>query len=172
MEIVLKDMDGNDILTPTLYQWDVGVPIIITGITYDTSTQTPYLHFYNTTRKHVYVIGAETEGNALVYDSTNHTLTCQVPNRLLMEPYPITVHVYLTSGESEANAGDYTEGMTVFTASIGVEPRMNTGGYSEAAEYAIQHDSDIDTDAWFAGLVSNIADAVYDMIESAEGESF
>jgi len=128
MEIVLKDRDQNDILSPTLTQWDQGVIIMIRDFLYPTGEQHPYLHFYNTTKQHFYAIGDQTEGNQLVVDTTNHTLTCRIPNQLLTEPYPITVHVYLTSGGSVIDNNTSVEARTVYTATIGVEPRMRPDG--------------------------------------------
>lgn len=128
MEIVLKDRDQNDILSPTLTQWDQGVIIMIRDFLYPTGEQHPYLHFYNTTKQHFYAIGDQTDGNQLLIDDTNHTLTCRIPNQLLTEPYPITVHVYLTSGGSVVSNDMSVEARTVYTATIGVEPRMKPDG--------------------------------------------
>lgn len=128
MEIVLKDKDQNDILSPTLTQWDQGVTIMIRDFLYPTDEQRPYLHFYNSTKQHFYAIGEQTEGNELQVDTEEKTLTCRIPNQLLTEAYPITVHVYLTSGGSATNIDNTFEAHTVYTATIGVEPRMKPDG--------------------------------------------
>ena len=131
MEIVLKDQDQNDILSPTLTQWDQGVTIMIRDFLYPLDGIHPYLHFYNVTKQHIYAVGTQTEANRLVYDETHKTLTCEIPNQLLMEPYPIIVHVYLTEGGAALNADTHMSAMTVFTATIGVEPRMRPDSYEE-----------------------------------------
>lgn len=116
MEIVLKDRDGNDILSPTLTQWDQGVTIQIRDFYYSTSEwQYAYLHFYNSTKREIY---------AQIPTRTYTTLTAEIPNQLLREPYPITAHVYVASGEVATNPDAKVEARTVFTATIGVEPRM------------------------------------------------
>ena len=131
MEIVIKDRDNNDVLSPTVTQWDQGVPIMIRDFLYPLDNQYPYLHFYNTTKSHIYAVGTQTSGNKLVVDSINHTLTCEIPNQLLMEPYPITVHVYIMGGGAATSVDSHVEAMTVFTGTISIETRMRPDAYEE-----------------------------------------
>lgn len=122
MEIVLKDRDGNDILSPTLTQWDQGVPIEIRDFYYN--PEFVFLHFYNSTKQAIY--SPETQFNA-----TAHTITAEVPNQLLREPYPITVHVYKSDGGSATDPDEPVHAQTVFTATINVEPRMKPDDFEE-----------------------------------------
>lgn len=129
MEIVLKDRDGNDILSPTLTQWDQGVTIQIRDFYYSTEEwQYAYIHFYNSTK---HVIYAQTPNR------TGDTLTTEVPNQLLREPYPITAHVYVTNGDVATDPDAHVAARTVFTAMIGVEPRMRPDDF-EAVDNAGQ----------------------------------
>ena len=125
MEIVLKDRDGNDILSPTLTQWDQGVPIEIRDFYYN--PEFVFLHFYNSTKQAIY--SPETQFNA-----TAHTITAEVPNQLLREAYPITVHVYKsdcgTSSDPDSS-NNAVHAQTVFTATINVEPRMRPDDFEE-----------------------------------------
>lgn len=122
MEIVLKDRDGNDILSPTLTQWDQGVPIEIRDFYYN--PEFVFLHFYNATKQAIY--SPETQFNA-----TAHTITAEVPNQLLREAYPITVHVYKSDGGSATDPDEPVHAQTVFTATINVEPRMRPDDFEE-----------------------------------------
>lgn len=122
MEMVLKDRDGNEILSPRLTQWDQGVPIVIRDY-YETAPYV-YLHFYNTTKREIY-------SQTPLYDSAAHTLTTEVPNQLLREPYPITAHVYIADGGSATDPGTPNKTRTVFTATIGVDPRMQPDDFEE-----------------------------------------
>ena len=125
MEIVLKDRDGNDILSPTLTQWDQGVPIEIRDFYYN--PEFVFLHFYNSTKQAIY--SPETQFNA-----TAHTITAEVPNQLLREAYPITVHVYKsdcgTSSDPDSS-NNAVHAQTVFTATINVEPRMRPDDFED-----------------------------------------
>ena len=122
MEIVLKDRDGNDILSPTLTQWDQGVPIEIRDFYYN--PEFVFLHFYNSTKQAIY-------SQPVTPNVSTHTLTTEVPNQLLREPYPITVHVYKSDGGSATNPDDPVHAQTVFTATINVEPRMKPDDFEE-----------------------------------------
>lgn len=122
MEIVLKDRDGNDILSPTLTQWDQGVPIEIRDFYYN--PEFVFLHFYNATKQAIY--SPDTQFNA-----TAHTITAEVPNQLLREAYPITVHVYKSDGGSATDPDESVHAQTVFTATINVEPRMKPDDFEE-----------------------------------------
>lgn len=125
MEIVLKDRDGNDILSPTLTQWDQGVPIEIRDFYYN--PEFVFLHFYNATKQAIY--SPETQFNA-----TAHTITAEVPNQLLREAYPITVHVYKSDGGTSSDPDSLNNAVhaqTVFTATINVEPRMRPDDFEE-----------------------------------------
>lgn len=125
MEIVLKDRDGNDILSPTLTQWDQGVPIEIRDFYYD--PEFVFLHFYNSTKQAIY-------SQPVTPNTSTHTLTTEVPNQLLREPYPITVHVYKADGGTSSDAtnpSNAVHAQTVFTATINVEPRMRPDDFEE-----------------------------------------
>ena len=123
MEIVLKDRDGNDILSPTLTQWDQGVTIQIRDFYYSTDEwRYAYIHFYNSTK---HVIYAQTPNR------TGDTLTTEVPNQLLREPYPITIHVYVANGDVATDPDAHVAARTVFTAMIGVESRMRPDDFEE-----------------------------------------
>ena len=125
MEIVLKDRDGNDILSPTLTQWDQGVPIEIRDFYYN--PEFVFLHFYNSTKQAIY--SPETN-----FDKSAHTITAEVPNQLLREAYPITVHVYKSDGGTSSDptsSNNAVHAQTVFTATINVEPRMRPDDFEE-----------------------------------------
>lgn len=123
MEIVLKDKDGNDVLSPRLTQWDQGVQIEIRDFYY--SAQYVALHFYNSTKREIYDVTPA---------AGEHKLTARVPNKLLQEPYPITVHVYTMDGVNATDPDAQIEAHTVFTALIGVEPRMQPADFVEDDE--------------------------------------
>ncbi len=123
MEIVLKDRDGNDILSPTLTQWDQGVTIQIRDFYYSTEEwRYAYIYCYNSTK---HVIYAQTTNR------TGDTLTTEVPNQLLREPHPITAHVYVANGNVATDPDANVAARTVFTAMIGVEPRMRPDNFEE-----------------------------------------
>lgn len=122
MEIVLKDRDGNDILSPTLTQWDQGVPIEIRDFYYN--PEFVFLHFYNSTKQAIY-------SQPVTPNTSTHTITTEVPNQLLREPYPITVHVYKADGGSATDPDEPVHAQTVFTATINVEPRMKPDDFEE-----------------------------------------
>lgn len=154
MEIVLKDRDGNDILSPTLTQWDQGVPIEIRDFYYN--PEFVFLHFYNSTKQAIY--SPETQFNA-----TAHTITAEVPNQLLREAYPITVHVYKSDGGTSsdpASPNNAVHAQTVFTATINVEPRMRPDDFEEVdnagtiSARQLQEDLTRQIAAWEAALTS------------------
>lgn len=129
MEMVLKDRDGNEILSPRLTQWDQGVTIIIRDFYYPVDAMHhAFLHFYNVTKSQIYSPDDSETGGQKQYDSESHTLSCQVPNALLQEPHPIIVHVFVTEGSS-LTGDNPIKARTVFTATIGVEPRMQPANY-------------------------------------------
>lgn len=154
MEIVLKDRDGNDILSPTLTQWDQGVPIEIRDFYYN--PEFVFLHFYNATKHAIY-------SQPVTPNTSTHTLTTEVPNQLLREPYPITVHVYKSDGGTSSDhdsLNNAVHAQTVFTATINVEPRMRPDDFEEVDNAGVisarqlQEDLTRQIAAWEAALTS------------------
>lgn len=123
MEIVLKDIDGNEILSPELTQWDQGVDVIVRNFRY-TADQV-HFHFYNDTKTQIVEVTPE-----LYTDSTGAPcLRGAVPNILLQEPYSIIMHVYISDGGDSINTQAHITAQTVFTAKIHVEPRMRPDNF-------------------------------------------
>lgn len=108
------DQYGNPITRMT--QWDLNQKIYITEHNFTTA---PLFHYCN----------KNTE-KALVVQSTlsdDNTLVVDIPNQLLIEPYPITVYVYLSENET----GKTVE---VINIPITARPKPNDFEYKDNIE--------------------------------------
>lgn len=123
MEIVLKDIDGNEILSPALTQWDQGVDVIVRHFMY-TADQV-HFHFYNQTKTQIVEVTPEIYTD----DTGAPCLRGAVPNILLQEPHSIIMHVYTSNGGDATSSQTPTTAQTVFTAQIHVEPRMRPDNF-------------------------------------------
>ncbi len=80
--------DNAQIGCPSMYQWDQGQVLLITGLNLPPTVE---FHFFNeATTEAVRVAGYTVEG----------ITTTQVPNALLQQPFNITAYVYLTDEKS------------------------------------------------------------------------
>lgn len=80
--------NGLQVGCPTMYQWDMGQILLITGLNLPATVE---FHFFNeATTEAVRVAGYTVEG----------ITTTQVPNLLLQQPFSIYAYVYLTDEKS------------------------------------------------------------------------
>lgn len=70
-------------------QWDLNQKIYIEDLDFAT---TPSFHFQNKNTTRALVVTGEVSGNGMI--------SADVPNQLLVEPYPISVYVYMADGSA------------------------------------------------------------------------
>lgn len=107
-KIVCYDVDGNHVDHFT--QWDIGQKIVIEGAT---TVSTPEFHFCNSRSKEALVVSSAIDGESI---------TAEVPDLLLQEALPLTVHMYYETDEYSAK--------TVYTIVIPVNPRPKPADYT------------------------------------------
>lgn len=116
MEIYCKDYDGQDILNPSLTQWDTGQMLYVTGLTYNADVyDDPWFHFGN--KQTAAVIRTQAAS-----DDNGDTWYAPVPDTLLQEPYTVNVYVYLPA---KNNSG---VSKTAFKYELPVQPRPRPDG--------------------------------------------
>ena len=120
-EITCLDLDGNSI--DHLTQWDVDqqLVIVVHGCDDDYLSIAPNVHFSNSKRK----------DEALVVRSTvtnKDTITVDIPNILLQEPYPLLVYVYLT--DSDKVTSKKSPQKTILSTEIPIRKRAKPSKYS------------------------------------------
>lgn len=116
MEIYCMDYDGQEIVNPSLTQWDTGQVLYITGLVYDTSVyDTPWFHFCN--RNSMAVIRVKAQS-----DDDGETWYATVPDVLLQGLDNIIVYVYLPAVISGGKS------KTAFQYVIPVIPRPRPDG--------------------------------------------
>lgn len=114
-EVTCLDLKGNTINSFT--QWDVDQKIVISlkGCDENYLSIAPEVHFCNVK-----------SSDALVVRSTvtnRDTITAEVPNKLLQQPYPLLVYVYLT------DADDVSSQKTILRSEIPIRQRAEPSDY-------------------------------------------
>lgn len=120
-EITCLDIDGNSI--DHLTQWDVDqqLVIVIHGCDDDYLSIAPNVHFSNSKRKEEALVVRSTVTN-------NNTITVDIPNILLQEPYPLLVYVYLT--DSDKVTTKKSPQKTILSTEIPIRKRAKPSKYT------------------------------------------
>lgn len=134
-KIVCYDSDGAVIDHFT--QWDVGQKITITGAT---TSSAPDFHFCNPHSAVALVVPSSIVGESII---------AEVPDTLLREALPLTVHMYYQVEECSAK--------TAYTFIIPVYPRQKPAGYAYE-EARTDH-------SWVQAIVDDITEKVTDEIK-------
>lgn len=114
-EVPCLDINGNTI--NKFYQWDVDqkITIELTGCGENYLRIAPEVHYTNATRIESLVVRSEV--------ANGDTITAQVPNILLQEPYPLQIYVYLTDSD------DVSSQKTILYSEIPVRKRAKPSDY-------------------------------------------
>lgn len=118
-EITCLDTDGNPIEYLTQWDSDQKIVIVIDGCDRDYLAIAPEVHFSNSSRK----------DEALVVRSTvtnNDTITANIPNVLLQEPYPLFVYVYIADNSDD----NLCPQKTILSTEIPIRKRAKPSDYS------------------------------------------
>ena len=108
MAATITDKEGNVI--DHLTQWDTNVSIYIHGLTVDTP---PVIHFSSPTSTKSYSVGSTLNENII---------ETVVPNILLEQPDPISVHIYTYDNDTK-------QGRTIEVATLPVHPKKRPDDY-------------------------------------------
>ena len=146
MNIVCKDINGN--LLEKLYQWDIGVKIVMTGI--ETSSLVDF-HITN-----------DPCGTAIVAEGieSDDGYTVDIPDELLREDSPIIMYIYEHNEDGD--------GRTISLIAIPVIHRAKPSGYTyeDSAVYLSYQKLRTDLDALSAKV-----DVLAEMVESLSQEA-
>lgn len=114
-EVPCLDLNGDTI--NKFYQWDVDQKIVISieGCDKNYLKNAPEVHFCNVSRTEALIVRSTV--------SNNDTITADVPNILLQEPYPLLVYVYLT------DANDSSSQKTILYSEIPIRKRARPSDY-------------------------------------------
>lgn len=114
-EIACFDLKGNTI--DRFFQWDVDQKIVmeLKGCDEEYLSIAPEVHFTNISRSESLIVRSAV--------SNGETITADVPNILLQEPYPLLIYVYLT------DAQDVSSQKTILYSEIPVRKRAKPSDY-------------------------------------------
>ncbi len=114
-EINCLDLDGNTIQNFT--QWDVDQKIVVSlkGCDQNYLDIAPQVHYCNNKSKEALVVRSVV--------SNRDTITADVPNILLQQPYPLLVYIYLTDSE------DVSSQKTILYSEIPIRKRLKPSNY-------------------------------------------
>ena len=114
-EVNCLDVYGNTIYN--FFQWDVDQKIVVKleGCDKDYLNIAPEVHYCNIKSKEAYVVRSVV--------SNRDTITADVPNILLQQPYPLLVYIYLT------DHADVSSQKTILRSEVPVRKRHKPSDY-------------------------------------------
>lgn len=114
-EVPCLDLNGNTI--NKFYQWDIDQRIVIElkGCDKNYLKIAPEIHYTNVTRRESLIVRSTV--------TNGDTITADIPNILLQEPYPLLIYVYLT------DSVDVSSQKTILYSEIPVRKRAKPSDY-------------------------------------------
>lgn len=114
-EVPCLDLNGNTI--NKFYQWDIDQKIVIElkGCDKNYLKIAPEIHYTNVTRKESLIVRSTV--------TNDDTITADIPNVLLQEPYPLLIYVYLT------DSVDVSSQKTILYSEIPIRKRAKPSDY-------------------------------------------
>lgn len=114
-EVPCLDLNGDTI--NKFYQWDIDQKIVIElkGCDKNYLKIAPEVHYTNVTRKESLIVRSTV--------TNDDTITADIPNILLQEPYPLLIYVYLT------DSVDVSSQKTILYSEIPIRKRAKPSDY-------------------------------------------